>query len=106
MAGLKEIASNVDRWNRAYVDQPIQMSQQDWAEYRSSRKCYACGRLFGAGPAEKVRDHQSRKFRGAACSDCNGKLKMTKQVLPIVFHNLRNYDMHVLCATALGKMKD
>ena len=35
MAGLKEIASNVDRWNRAYVDQLIQMSQQDLAEYRS-----------------------------------------------------------------------
>ena len=108
MAGLAEIVKAVDRWNQTYVDQPIRMTQQDWVQFRSATVCYACGRAFGEGAASKVKDHchLNGRFRGAACSDCNGKLKMKKKFLPIVFHNLRNYDMHVLCATALGKMKD
>ena len=84
------------------------MNRDEAAAFAAAQVCYTCGRAFGTGPAKKVQDHchLTGKFRGAACSDCNGKLKMTKKLLPVVFHNLRNYDMHVMCATALGKMKE
>ena len=46
---------------------------------------------------EKVRDHCyiSGKFRGAAHFSCNANLKITKKV-PVIFHNLRGYDSHLI----------
>ena len=46
---------------------------------------------------EKVRDHChiSGKFKGAADFSCNANLKITKKV-PIIFHNLREYDSHLI----------
>ena len=49
---------------------------------------------------DKVRDHChfTGPFRGAAHSQCNWKYKIDKQryKLPIVFHNLRGYDAHLI----------
>ena len=47
-------------------------------------------------PKVKVRDHchYTGKYRGAACSSCNSKMKKPKFV-PVIFHNLQNYDSHL-----------
>ena len=46
---------------------------------------------------DKVRDHchTTGKFRGAAHTQCNLKLKIPKK-LPIFFHNLEGYDEHII----------
>ena len=46
---------------------------------------------------EKVRDrrHETGKFRGAGHWSCNINLQLTKKV-PIIFHNLRGYDSHLI----------
>ena len=46
---------------------------------------------------KKVRDHChiTGKYRGAAHSQCNLKLKIPKK-LPIIFHNLEGYDGHII----------
>jgi hypothetical protein len=52
---------------------------------------------------EKVRDHDhlTGKFRGAAHNFCN--LRYRKQFkIPVLFHNLRNYDGHLI-VTAMEK---
>ena len=43
----------------------------------------------------KVRDHChiTGKYKGSAYQDCNIKLKLNQKV-PILFHNLKNYDAH------------
>lgn len=53
---------------------------------------------------EKFRDavknhcHISGKFRGAAHSECNKKLRLNIKTLkiPVVFHNLQGYDAHLI----------
>ena len=50
---------------------------------------------------DKVWDHChiTGKFRGAAHNTCNLKLKIEpwKTPIPIVFHNFRGYDSHLVC---------
>ncbi len=49
---------------------------------------------------DSVRDHChiTGKFRGAAHNTCNLKLRLKKGItpIPVVFHNLRGYDSHLL----------
>ena len=43
-------------------------------------------------------DHMTGKYRGAAHSDCNFKLKLNPKTMPIpvIFHTLKGYDGHLL----------
>ena len=45
----------------------------------------------------KVRDHNhiTGEYRGAACNECNLKLRLSNTI-PVVFHNLKGYDSHLL----------
>ena len=62
--------------------------------------------LFCADPLlvpnfkDSVRDHDNMtgKYRGAAHKDCNFKLKLNPKTMPIpvIFHNLKGYDAHLL----------
>lgn len=48
----------------------------------------------------------SGEFRGAACQDCNTKMRVKRNLLPVFFHNARGYDNHLLCQHALGDMQE
>ena len=43
-------------------------------------------------------DHMTGKYRGAAHNECNFKLKLNPKTIPIpvIFHNLKGYDGHLL----------
>ena len=64
--------------------------------FQLSNKSWICNKSFDLID-EKVRDHChiSGKFRGAAHFSCNANLQISKKV-PIVFHNLRGYDSHLI----------
>ena len=44
------------------------------------------------------RDHMTGKYRGATHKECNFKLKLNPKTMPIpvIFHNLKGYDGHLL----------
>src|SRR5271156_3858794 len=74
------------------------LTKKQVAEYKISTKCYVCQENFTNDKAKKkVRDHchVSGKYRGAACNTCNLQMKLTRKI-PVVFHNLRGYDSHIL----------
>ena len=75
-----------------YIDQWITINQE------------TC--LFCADPllvpnfkdSVKDHDHMTGKYRGAAHNECNFKLKLNPKTtpIPVIFHNLKGYDGHLL----------
>ena len=63
-------------------------------EFSNATNCYLCGSLLGE---DRVRDHChiSGFYRGAAHNICNLKYSISWKV-PVVFHNLRGYDSHLI----------
>ena len=64
--------------------------------FQLSNNCWICDKLFEVGD-EKVRDHChiTGKYRGAVHCSYNINLKLTKKI-PVIFHNLRGYDSHLI----------
>ena len=71
-------------------------------DFKNTKNCYACDKEFKK-EEDKVKDHchHTGKYRGAACISCNSKMKKPK-FIPIIFHNLQNYDSHLFIKN-LGK---
>ena len=88
------------------------------AAFLAADECYSCGQKFDSsasgGGKIKVRDHDhlTGEYRGAAHKDCNLKMRISESNplhkfgfgIPIVFHNLRGYDGHLLM-DCIGKYK-
>ena len=85
---------------------PMMMSDSEKSQHEKSKKCYACGVVFGTmrmnkktkklEKVTKCRDHChiTGKYRGAACDKCNLRMRVPMFV-PVLFHNLEGYDSHL-----------
>ena len=64
--------------------------------FQQSNSCWICKKLID-NDKEKVIDHchVTGKFRGAAHLNCKIDFQLTKKV-PVIFHNLRGYDSHLI----------
>ena len=72
------------------------MTEEEEKQFQSSNTCWICKKLT-ENDDEKVRDHChiTGEFRGAAHWSCNTNRELTKKV-PVIFHNLRGYDFHLI----------
>ena len=85
---------------------PIKMTEEEELGFQQAEICYACkekllyavelGELSGKLIDDRVRDHchLTGKYRGAAHSKCNLKMK-TSMFVPVLFHNLEGHDSHL-----------
>ncbi|GFT96391.1 uncharacterized protein NPIL_66571 [Nephila pilipes] len=82
---------------------PMNLSPEEEEQFSSETQCYLCKRPL---EDDKVRDHchLSGRYRGAAHNSCNLQYKMRKMI-PVVFHNLKNYDAHHIIK-CFGNFKD
>ena len=94
----KEILDKLKEFQKT----PMYMSNEEKMHHRKATTCYVCNSDFTA-ENRKVRDHCHvlGNYRGAACNMCNLAMKMTKTI-PVIFHNLKGYDSHLLLPE-LGK---
>ena len=87
----------------------IKMTQEDWVDYKYTTHCHVCTEPLGDKKwseknkkyyVDKVRDHChiTGKYRGAAHFKCNLNLQLIagKTKIPVVFHNLKGYDSHLI----------
>ena len=81
---------------KKHFNKNLIMSEKEEEQFQSCNTCCICEKLIGDDD-EKVRDHchVTGKFRGAAHWSCNTNLQLTKKV-PVIFHNLRGYDSHLI----------
>ena len=94
---IKWIFTQQERINQIinnHFNKKLKMTIEDENNYQNSQDCWICNEKLDK---DKVRDHChiTGKYRGAAHSQCNLKLKIPKK-LPIIFHNLEGYDGHII----------
>ena len=86
--GIQEVLAN---------PQKMRMTSEDWESHRTARRCHVCDKPL-EGDSVKDHCHITGRYRGAAHSACNLKLRLSPKTttIPVVFHNLRGYDSHLL----------
>jgi hypothetical protein len=67
-------------------------------EYNNATVCHICQEKINDDEKVHDHDHQSGFYRGCAHSSCNAHY-IPKTQIPIVMHNFRNYDVHLLLAS-------
>jgi len=88
--------------------QPMQISNEEQRNFDNVTHCPKCSSAFTLeGKHRKVRDHChiTGNYRGPLCHLCNSRLRLKRRVLPVVFHNFKGYDGHLICKQAIGAMK-
>ena len=75
-----------------HFNKKLKMTIEDEDNYQNSQNCWICS---GKIDYKKVRDHITGKYRGAAHSQCNLKLRISRK-LPIIFYNLEGYNEHLI----------
>ncbi len=94
------------------VNVEINMTEQDNIDFENADTCYICNNEKGAFDNNskclcKVRDHDhsNGNYRCACHSECNLKYNNKNVKFPVFFHNLKNYDAHLIISQAhlLGK---
>ena len=64
-------------------------------EFKKAANCHICNKELGE---DRVRDHDhiTGLYRGPAHNNCNINYCIKKFQLPIIFHNLKGYDSHLI----------
>ena len=84
------------------IERDVDMSWDNDAndKFESATHCHVCKKELNRSTETIVRDHShfTRLFGGAAHEECNlhYKIDKSKYKLPVVFHNLRGYDAHLI----------
>ena len=78
----------------------MRMTREDWQTHNSATTCHMCEKpLEGDSVCDHC--HITGEYRGAVHNACNLKLHLSPKTttIPVVFHNLRGYDSHLLMQT-------
>ena len=76
---------------------PMNLTDDEEQQFQSCSKCYLCNVDYNDDDI-KVRDHDhlTGSYRGSAHNACNLKYSWRHYKLPVIFHNLKGYDSHLI----------
>ena len=97
---LTEIKKDI--FEKMNVNKPMdELTYEQKTEFRQATHCSICNKKFQPDDT-KVQDHChfTGKYRGAAHVKCNLDYSFKFFKIPIFFHNLKNYDAHLIIARA------
>ena len=90
----------LDIFDKMHDVKKINITKQQEAEHKKAKTCFICGGYFNPNdPAKtKVQDHChfTGLYRGAAHNKCNLDYCFKYFKIPVFFHNLKNYDAHLI----------
>ena len=73
----------------------IPLTNKKMKSYETQKVCHICKEKFVTIKTRRDHCHYTRKFRGAAHSECNLRYKVPKKI-PVVFRNGLTYDYHFI----------
>ena len=91
-----------DIFEKMNVNKPLdELTYEQKTEFRQATHCSICNKKFPPDDT-KVQDHChfTGKYRAAARVKCNLDYSFRYFKIPIFFHNLKNYDAHLIIAKA------
>ena len=92
---LDTLQEDLNKYIIPLIEKDVDIIWNDEAKekFESATHCHVCKTQL-----EVINCEITGEFRGAAHSQCNLKYKIGKKIykLPIVFHNLRGYDAHLI----------
>ena len=89
-------------------NEKMKFTEEAKQKHFACKRCHICGDKFcwdkeskKYKSLRKVRDHDHRtgEYRGAAHAKCN-LFYYSRRFLPVIFHNLRGYDSHLILQAA------
>ena len=98
---LDTLQVDLNKYIMPLIEKDVDMIWNDEAKERFELATHVCKKKLNRMVEPIVRDHChfTGQFRGAAHPQCNLNYKIVKKKykLPIVFHNLRGDDAHLIC---------
>ena len=87
-------STEIELLEKLHNIEPLQMTEMDQINFNKAINCHICNQDLGLN---KVRDHchLTGKYVGAAHQNCNLQFKTTYSI-PLLIHNLKNYDSHFI----------
>jgi len=90
---------------------PMEITKKQEKSFKIAQDCHICGIRLGK---DRVRDHDhlTGEYRGAAHNHCNLEYGWKRDKngnviyqIPVIFHNLRGYDSHLIIKSLTKKVK-
>ena len=84
---------------------PLALTEEEEQNFQTVNTCCICNKIFiDSDTKARHHDHTTGNFIGASHMNCNLQCKQVK-FIPVVFHNLKNFDSHLLCQ-GIGSFKN
>ena len=99
MENMLEEVEYCKKMVKRHFNKNLKMTDEDMDDFNRSNKCYICNEKYVEG-VKPIKDHCriTGSYLGSAHDACCSKLRMNpdKIRVPIIFHNLRGYDSHLI----------
>ena len=104
---LDTLVHDIYKFNMQNCYKPKNKNSFYQSQFDNAKSCTYCKASFSdSNPKVWHHNHVSGDFIATICQPCNTKIRQPLRTLPVIFHNLKNYDMHSLCIMGFSKMPE